>query len=231
VIRGITPENISQAYEIIFSNFDDPNLNMLVDNSKKVYWAERFVHSTPYEMKYIHLIRDPRALVRRWMVTYNTLRKRMKVRAKLAKAAPPKSWSMLMAPSLRVYLFKWLHQNKQISDFISRYGLDALTVTYHDLAKHSEKSVIRICEWLGLEYEPSQLQYWNFPHHGTQKPTYEWIKKQKTRHFDARWKTFLEDRQQHDILADPKVSAYLRELGVVAEEDGLTQSPLTAAGV
>ena len=222
VLSGITPETIDSAYETIFSNINDPNIITLIDASKKVSWAKRFIHHNKYEMKYIHLIRDPRALVRRWIISDATWRKRGKIRIKLARSEPPKSWPLLWLPIIQVYTYRWLFQNREISRFISENKLDALLVTYWDLANYSEREVQRVTKWLGLTYEPSQLDYWNFEHHGTQKATYEWTKKQKTRYFDKRWQVFFTKKQQEEIIGHRDVVVYLDNLGLVATDEGLT---------
>jgi hypothetical protein len=84
-------------------------------------------------------------------------------------------------------------------NFIKRNKLDSFVLTYHDLTKKTEQKVEEMMSWVGVEYEPTQLEYWNFEHHGTQKHEYQWIKKEKTRHFDLRWKSFLSEDVQNGI--------------------------------
>jgi hypothetical protein len=219
--KGITPDNIDNIYDTIFSNIEGSGVTTLVDTSKKIKWAERFLDNHTYRKKYIHLIRDPRALVRRWRVSYESPKDRWHVRWKAARQMPKHFCSILTGPDVRVYLYKWIRQNQEISNFFIQNNLDHLTVTYHDLAKHPERELKRIDNWLELEYEPGQPSYWEFDHHGSQKPTYEWVKKQKTRYFDTRWKDYLSDSEQSLITNDPNVRSYLAGLGIALGEDGL----------
>ncbi len=219
--KGITPESIESIYDTIFTNIEGSGVTTLIDTSKKVTWAGRFLSNDTYSKKYIHLIRDPRALVRRWRVSYESQKDRWHVRWKTARQMPKNFFGLLTGPDLRVYLYKWLRQNQDISEFIATNKLDGMVVTYHDLAKNPERELKRITSWLGLEYEPGQTNYWEFDHHGSQKPTYEWIKKQKTRYFDTRWKEYLSDAEQSLIANDPNVRHYLASQGLALGEDGL----------
>jgi hypothetical protein len=223
VCRGVTPGTIDRVYETIFANFDDPNLMLLVDASKKFNWCERFLGYDTYEMKYVHLIRDPRALARRWMITDETDEDKRKARWKTARHLRSRFWRVLRGEPHMVYTYKWLYQNRDIVRFIAGHRLDHVTVTYHDLARTPETEVERLMRWLGLAYEPGQLEYWNTQHHGSQKQTYEWVKNQKTRYFDTRWKEFLTPEQCRQIAGDADVNAFLDELGLHLGADGLTR--------
>src|SRR5688572_25717119 len=122
VFKGVDSTTIDRVYDIVFSNCD-PAKTFIVDNSKYVRWAERFVGKPPFAMKYIHLIRDPRSLVRRrWTLPHINLRSRDRLRWKTAKRFPryalPAVFSSVPA------LYKWLGQNEQITTFIRDHKLD-----------------------------------------------------------------------------------------------------------
>lgn len=223
VMHGITPENIDDVYKTIFSNIDDENITTLIDTSKKTFWAERFIEDDRYDLKFIHLIRDPRALVRRDSLTFPTFRQRLRQRWKVVRAYPKMALSMLFGEQSRIYLYKWLKENRGITDFIEQNNLDATVVTYHDLAKNTGEELMRLTDWAGLDYEPEQIEYWNFSHHGSQKTDYEWIKKKQLKgHFDLRWKEFLSSKTQDDIVDNKDVLSYLDGIGVDFSAEGLT---------
>ena len=224
--RRVTPETIDRVYDIIFENVSNPAITTLVDTSKKVAWASRFVGQPGYRMKYIHLIRDPRALVRRWMVTYETAPKKRSVRWKTARHVPRQFFRILRGPEWKVYLYKWLWQNQEITHFLARHGVDAQVLSYREVALDTEATVAKIERWLGEDFEPSQLEYWNVAHHGTQKESYDWVKQQQTRYFDLRWQSFLSPDLQTDILTHPEVATYLDALGFVPVGDGLARKPV-----
>jgi hypothetical protein len=122
-----------------------------------------------------------------------------------------------------IYTYRWLAENQQITRFVERYKLDAMILTYEDLARNQAAWVRMATEWLNLEYEPAQLDYWNRAHHGTQKQDYEWIKERKAHYCDHRWKTFLSRRDVEDIEANRHVQEFLRNLGLEMNKDGLTR--------
>jgi len=107
IFHGIGPQNISNVYEIISSRVD-PSVTCLVDASKNVRWAERFMGSTNFKRKYIHLIRDPRALIRRWAVTYTARKQRIHTRWKLTRRQPLLAPQLLFGRLHDVYMYNWL---------------------------------------------------------------------------------------------------------------------------
>ena len=155
IVRGVTPGSIDNVYDTIFNNIDDANLDALVDTSKQIDWARRFVGHKRYRIRYIHLVRDPRALVRRWTQLYTgSVRKRWHERWKAARRPPGSFASLLTGRQWRVYLSRWLTENQRISRFIRRYDLDAAVVTYRDAALEPEPTVRRIMTWLELSSSP-----------------------------------------------------------------------------
>jgi hypothetical protein len=222
VFQGIGPENIDQVYDIIFSRIDS-NIEALIDASKMVHgWADRFLGNQNYNFKFLHLIRDPRALVRRWLQQTN-LKRRLSLRLRLIRTYPDMAPYVLAADMPMLFAYNWLMHNRRISDFIRQHGLDGHVVTYRDLALDPATEVQRLMHWIGLEYEPPQLEYWNFEHIGTQKRAYEWVKEKKTKHFDCRWKTDLPANVQNRVINNRLIKAYIKQLGLQVAEDGLTR--------
>jgi hypothetical protein len=221
LFRGIGPETIDRAFEILFSKLP-PEKSLIVDNSKKVDWAARFLDRPGWRIKVVHLIRDPRALVRRWDVMYKTPRQVWKQRWRRMRREPAWFFRYLTVPKRRLWLYKWLAQNRYITELIRSRRPDSLLVTYEDLAADPSREVRRIMEWAGFEFEPEQVEYWRVDHHGSQKTDYEWVKTEKRRFSDARWKEYLSPREQAAFAADPHVLRYLAEIGVRITPDGLT---------
>jgi hypothetical protein len=216
LFRGVRPETIHRVYDLAFSNCP-PETELLVDNSKYVRWARRFVGRPG--MKYVHLIRDPRALVRRWWYLPGiTLNKRIRLRYRTARRFPRYALGALFGPLPA--LSKWLGLNEGITDFLRRYSLDHRVLTYRDMALNPERVVRGLQDWLGHPFEPPQLEYWNHQLHGTQKPEYEGKQEQ---FFDTRWKADLPQEIQARIVGDPRVHRYLGTLGIRVVEDGLTK--------
>jgi len=223
VMSGIGPENLDSLYDIIFSRID-PQKEVLVDVSKTIHgWADLFLGNEAYQRKYIHLIRDPRALVRRYRLT-GSINRDIARRREIFRQR--RTFGLGMAFSMDrnlVCACYWLAENQGITRFIHENHLDAMSVTYEDLARDTGRELQRLMEWIGLPYEPAQLEYWNVKHHGTQKETYNWVKEQKTRYFDLRWKEFLSEQEQGHIARDPRITRYLVEQQLELLADGLTR--------
>jgi hypothetical protein len=217
IMAGINPGNIDQIYDTIFSRIA-PGKTTLIDASKQITgWADRFVGRQDYERKYIHLIRDPRALVRRWAMNSN-YKRWIKRRRYIAKRWPLAA----LAGSYDVSAHLWLAYNLDITEFIAKHKAPSILVTYEDLALHTDREVARLCDFIGLPYEPAQLDYWNFQHHGTQKKDYAG---KNERSFDTRWKEFLKPAEIARILANEKVNRYLSSQNLAYDENGITRKP------
>jgi hypothetical protein len=223
LFHGIGPENIGGLYEMIFSRVN-PSVTAIADISKGVRWARRFVEHPTYRMKYLHLLTDPRALMRRWAITYTTPMPRLMTRFKTIRSFPGLAHALLFADLQDIYLYYWLARNLKITEFIRGRQLDAYVISYRDLARDPAGELKLLMEWIGLEYEPTQLEYWNFEHHGSQKGQYDWVKEKKTQHIDLRWQTFLSPETIDRVVTHPAVNDYLRQLGLSFVEDGLTRT-------
>jgi hypothetical protein len=125
----------------------------------------------------------------------------------------------LLGSPARVYLDKWLLRNQEISRFIAENQLDSIVTIYEDLATDTARELTRLCDWMGLKFEPSQMDYWNFQHHGTQKKDYAGTKEHL---FDLRWKEFLKPSVAAKITRYRPVNDYLKTLGLRFTENGLT---------
>ena len=223
IFEGIGPRNIHDVYNVIFSRID-PDIRVLVDTSKVLRgWTEMFVGDECYHRKYVHLIRDPRALVRRWLTPQDGANP-FRVRWKLLRSWPQVPVKAAVGDLPAVMMYRWLQQNQAITQFIGKHRLDANLVTYRDLARDTTSEVQRLVEWIGLSFEPGQIEYWNREQVGTQKRQYDWIKDQKAHYFDLRWQAELAKETQGRIVADRWINAYLDGLGLSLTEEGLTRA-------
>ncbi|MBX3237435.1 MAG: hypothetical protein KF814_14900 [Nitrospiraceae bacterium] len=222
LLGGIAPEQVDQVYDIVLSRVG-AGISLLVDNSKRLPWAGRFVDDRRYAIKYLHLIRDPRALLRRWALYYPAWPGQLKQRWQALRAFPHRALPLATMPQTQVYLYRWLAENQRITEFLHRRQTDTLLCTYEELATDQAVQVQRTMDWLGLPYEPSQLEYWHRDHHGTQKQDYEWIKQKQAHYFDQRWKTFLTPEDARAVERNQDVQRYLRGLGLTMTDDGLVR--------
>ncbi|MBN2452579.1 MAG: hypothetical protein JXR77_19500 [Lentisphaeria bacterium] len=227
VFHGLEGVPLGALYDRVFANLEamDPRIALAVDNSKKPEWARRFLDLEGYTRRYIHLIRDPRALVRRWMLCYESAAEKSKVRRLMARRCWRRAWQILRGPEDNVYVHKWAYQNRRISRFLERFGLDARVITYQDLVLFPEQTLEGLMAWLGLTFEPDQLHYWTKKHHGSQKPQYMRPPPDGVRFHDLRWREYLAPEVRRRIADHREVRPYLAELGIVMTETGLTRHP------
>ena len=222
LFKDLTPATADRAFEILFDAVG-PGTSLLVDTSKKLQWARRFLDHPGFGKRFVHLIRDPRALIRRWELTITDPREVRKRRWHVMRAYPPRFFHALFAPRRKLWLYKWLAQNRRITRFLRSRSLDHKVVTYCDLSRDPDGELRPLMDWIGLPYEPGQTEYWNVDHHGSQKVSYEWVKSEKRRFVDARWKEFLTPAEQKSFGANPDVLAYLAEIGVEISPEGLAR--------
>ncbi len=224
---GLDGVPLRGIFERIFANALtlNPAVTTLVDNSKKHDWAERFLGLAGFEQRYIHLVRDPRALVRRWLIGYATPQAKAKVRRLTARRCWRHLVSVLAGPEDNVYAYKWAYQNRLVVDFIRRHNLDARVVTYQDLVQFPERILGELMTWLGLEFEPGQLQYWKIVHHGSQKPEYMKPPSAGARFHDVRWQESLSPEVQQRVATHPEVTRCLKAMGATLGATGLTLHP------
>ena len=226
VFKGVTYKQLPRIYDIIYANLHekDASINTLIDASKKTSWAKRYLGLTKYDMRFIHLIRDPRALARRWLMKYSPEHFKT-IRLKLAKR------NLLLAPRIlscdvaSLMSYKWLITNQRITNFLSRYKLNHQVCTYQELALNTNTQIESITHWLGHNFEPDQINYWNFPHHGSRKKDYDFKSNEVQKIFDLRWKEYLTDQQQQSITDNVHIHKYLNKINLKMGENGLLLRP------
>ncbi|HTB86071.1 MAG TPA: hypothetical protein VK742_20665 [Candidatus Sulfotelmatobacter sp.] len=222
LLDGLGRDDRARIHSAIFERCD-PGVNLLVDTSKKVFWAQACLPDNRFGKKYLHLIRDPRALVRRYGLA-STFKARCKMRCKVARRFPALAFSVWGARETDLWTYQWLLENQKITRFIREHRLDAELITYRDLALDPSTELMRITRWLGLDFEPGQLDYWNKTHIGSLRHSYDWVKEKKTQHFDVRWQTELPPETRKHITENPRVLQYLDDLKIQFAPDGLVRT-------
>jgi len=222
VFSGVYGASDHALFDRVFQNVGSysPDVATVVDNSKKPDWAQRFLGLGDYDLRFLHLVRDPRALVRRWALTCKERGEVLKTRLRTARRLLPHAFDILSGPEDNVYAHKWVMQNREITTFLNRHQLSHRLVAYRELVQFPDRVVGDIMGWLGHQYEPSQLGYWNFTHHGSQKARY--MKPPEGGKFhDQRWRTDLDVAVQERVAHHPQVNAYLAQIGMRLQDDGL----------
>ncbi len=226
VIRGVHPERPATVYPTIFSNLrqDGAEKSVLIDASKRIDWAQRFLDDHSVCHKYIHLIRDPRALVRRWLLKHRRPQSWMRCRHRVIFRGHRTRWELAFRPQWMIHAYKWLDENLEIDEFLEIHALDHRVVTYRDLAIDTSSELGRLTSWIGLQPESQQIEYWTVQHHGEEKRDYEWIKQQRIKgHFDLRWKEFLSPEICEAVAREPELNVFFARHGLAVTENGLSR--------
>lgn len=213
---GITPDKTPQLYDIIFSRAD---VDVIVDHSKKPFWAKQFLEQRDkYDIKFIHLVRDPRSLVRRWDMKFEGKSKTAQ-RWKLIRKSTDMLFRAPFCNATEIYMYKWLYQNREISEFLSKYQLDSCILTYRDLVLDTEEQLKRINDFIGIDYEPQEATYWTTLQHGGGKISD--ILQHEGIQLDTRWQDYLPDDMKSAVLGNKLVNQYLEENDISFTDDGL----------
>jgi hypothetical protein len=137
IFHGIQNTHRQGFFNFAFERTGRP---ILIDSSKRLDWAAHFVRDPRFQVKIIHLLRDPRG----WF------------------ASERRRTPMSVPAAIR----RWIRSNRQITDFIASYRLASHTAFYDDLAVDLERYFEPLCEFIGIPFETDALEYWNFDHHG-----------------------------------------------------------------
>lgn len=218
---GLENVRIADWHRTVFTRLREtqPGLSHLIDNSKRPAWARRF---PGHDACHVHLLRDPRALVARWLQTYETPQALRSQRWRVLRQRP---WSIgSVSRPVDVYVQKWLLTNQAISRFLA--GRGAPVVTYRDLTLCTRDVLNRLMPRFGLSYEDRQLRYGESGNHlGTRKREYQAAAERSLIEIDLRWRDRLSARDRCRIEHHPGVRRYLAAQGLDMTDDGLTGRP------
>ena len=224
VLHGAERVPPEQAFAWAFVRTQKP---VLVDNSKMLEWTERFLGGKEYDIRLVHVVKDPR----NWLASMQ--RRNLGDRAGLLRM--------------------WHDANAEIRAFAQRAGCPTMTVFYDELAANPVSGYRRLFAFCDLPFEASALEYWNVPHHGFAAngassamladgrlgppPSHfatgdDAFYAARTRRLfvDDRWKRDLGEADAAAVASDPLIAALLARFGRRLTAAGLAStSPL--AGV
>ena len=229
IYEGLAEHSIDQWHRTIGTRVaaagarGDSWLPVIVDNSKKVKWVEQIAHADHNEICLVHLVRDPRALVARWLNTYTTRQRRRTQRLRIARRMPGSAFKVLRGSWETVFTYKWLRENLQIADFLARSPVPSATVTYRDLAFEAESALGWLMPKLNMTFDEAQLRFGESDTLGTTKTAHAESVSRSEIKPDLKWQNQLSDQAQEAIINNPDVQAFLQRLSLEGVADGLTQ--------
>jgi hypothetical protein len=195
---------------------------VIVDNSKKVKWLSQIRKNSNYDIKLVHLVRDPRALVARWLNTYTDGRARRIQRLRVAKRMPKHALEVLRGGWEVVFIYKWLRENIQVNRFLLDSDLQYSRVTYRDLAFATEETLQGLMPELGLEFDSTQLRFGESDTLGTTKIDHEKTVRRSEIKPDLKWQQQLEPQTLKLIETHGPLLEFLRSLDLEFVADGLS---------
>jgi hypothetical protein len=224
LFHNLSEQPVEQWYATLAQRFSADQgvvAPVIVDNSKKVKWVKRVTGGPQLDLRLVHLIRDPRALVLRWLNTYDSEKRRRTQRLRVAKRVPTRAAQILTGSWVDVFIYKWLRENRQISDYMKQSKVAHAVVTYRDVVFDTQATLQKLMPRLGLEFEPKQLRFGEGNTFGTTKTAHADAVKQSEIRPDLKWQTQLDTSAQRVIAANKDVVRYLAALNLRLGDDGL----------
>jgi hypothetical protein len=158
---------------------------VLVDSSKRTRRANLLVESGLFEPKIIHLVRDGRG------VAYSYLKRGQMFRQAVAQ---------------------WVETNTTIRDWLEhRKEVGSLRLRYEDFCAQPIESTRRICDFLGVEWEPEMMRFGEKTHHNVKGNPMRFDIGESSVKLDETWKDRLEI--EHLSVFEELAGPLARQLG------------------
>jgi hypothetical protein len=203
LFHDVATRTTDDVFEMLFVR---SGKDIVIDNSKRSWWAEQHEDAQGFAKKYIHIVRDPRG------VLFSR-----KQRGRTTK------------------LSHWPKQNRRFHNALVTAGADYRMVVYNELAEDREATLRGLTAWLGIAYEPAMRDYWLVPHHGAGRngasaafasdaghaDSAFYAARARVAFHDLRWRDEMEPGLRAAVEGDAATLAVLETLGLAFSEDGL----------
>lgn len=137
-------DEILNSYSLISSKLGK---KVLVDSSKYVDWVSKKLQSKEFRSGkvdgyLIHLIRDGRAVLNSYL-----------------------RWDKNM--TVEQFSRRWSHLMKEDQIYFENFPSDRkMMIRYEELASQPEATIQKICQMIGIPFQPEMLEYWKYDHFG-----------------------------------------------------------------
>ena len=223
IYRGLDRVPVMHWHSEIGRRIDPDHPPVIVDNSKKVKWLNKIRVNESYDIRLVHLLRDPRALVARWLNTYTDKSKRRVQRLRVAKRMPRHSPEILTGNWETVFIYKWLRENMQVREFVETSGFKYARVTYRDLAFDAEETLHKLMPTLDLMFDPAQLRFGESDTLGTTKVDHAESVSRSEIKPDLKWQGQLSTESRQEIESHRVLNEFLKSVSLSFADDGLTR--------
>jgi Sulfotransferase family len=168
IIKKENPSNYAELCACVYFTFS------LHQNKKIKYWGDKnnyYIHKLPLmkklypSAKFIFIIRDGRDVA----VSYRNVEQ-----IETASEYKPKLPQQIEAISK-----EWVQNNEQVLSFLKDSSSDHIMLRYEDLVRQTKKQLCKICEFVGIEFNHSMLNYYRKNNQQGDEPlaTLDWKKK------------------------------------------------------
>ena len=198
----------------------DRRVEVLVDNSKRIDWVDRFLANPEVDLRCVHLLRDPRALVGRWQRTFDR-RARRRIRLREARRQWRQGLRILRAPEPEMFAWRWLRENREIAAWLQRHQPRAPRLSYLELVENPVRTLRRLMPALGLDHQATQLEYGRSPQYGTHKTEWSAATESGSLRPDLRWQREFDAAARDAVTSLPELQDHLADLGYRFAERGL----------
>jgi hypothetical protein len=208
ILHGLEKLQPAQAFNQVFTR---SGASLLSDCSKQIDWCERVLPTSSFDVRFIHLVRDPRG----WFF----------------------SEQRREAMSLEQGLARWSSHFHTTQAYLQQTGQPHLLISYDELCLKPAQGLEKLSTFLGLRYGPEHYQTWSKPHHGlggngaaynnlaeiapdavnSADPTF-YAQRRGTVFYDQRWLQSALAPDLKGMTTDPRARAIMEASGFSMEQ-------------
>ncbi|MDJ0533837.1 MAG: sulfotransferase [Xenococcaceae cyanobacterium MO_207.B15] len=140
--RELVKDDIFRPYSIIASK---SSADVIIDSTKTIYWISSMLRlqelKREFDIYLLHLVRDGRAILNSYLKRRN---------------------NKSIEDISKLWLKRVTNNEKFFKDF-SRGN--KIQLAYEKLATKPEETTKHLCDFLGIEFIPEMINYWEYEHH------------------------------------------------------------------